>query len=390
MPNLREIIDGTTIVAAGIAPPKAKSKSSSPMVKHISDHVQDPVGATKEGFGKLQRKKLEYDQERENMQRELSPVQSVINHVSQIHNLTPNAGVSPLTDPMMMDPGQDPMNPQGMVGQDPNNPAENDNPDMDENGDPANMNQTIGKMNQSRPSLAGHQPGVAPGDGQTVRPPKMGVPKPGQGNAGSASGSPGTKQYGKPAAPPKGSGKVMPKAPGSKQVADKNKKAQNNSSRQIKVNVSASAFDTSIPVLRASSTIDRHLGFESLRAAGTSVGGKKNWSTRGKGHLSKKEKKAHHDTMDSMMMPSARPSGGMRPSGSVGSGGPSRFNRPSGNAKPLLNAKKMKAGPSELSDKVNDSSAELAYNPTGGVMRSGGKHMKGCKCAKCKMNAKSA
>ena len=46
-------------------------------------------------------------------------------------------------------------------------------------GNPQNMSQTVGQMNQNRPSLAGFQPGVSPRPAESVRPQKMGVPTPG-------------------------------------------------------------------------------------------------------------------------------------------------------------------------------------------------------------------
>lgn len=476
MPNLRDMIDNKTIVAAGIAPPmpaptaapaapppgNAKPKfgkppkGGSPMANHIANHMQDPLGATKEGYQNLTQKKLEYDQAREDMQRNLAPVKSVMDHVSQIHGIQPGAPAGQIPTPGMT-PGQpqiDPMTGQPMAGgpgQDPNNPGQNDNPELDEFGNPVNMGQTTGKMNQNRPSMAGHQPGVAPGPQQSVVPGKMGMPRPG-----------GMQQTNKPAAKPKGAG-GMPgaKGPGDPKVAGKNNKAQSNSSRQIKIHVAAS---NAIGMINSTRIHEAQLGLDKLRcggpgsgrhkglltdagfkyqgssraqsgmaltndakqynkdtytaklpnkdgvnlhhtvnvntstgawqheahvhggsqyqrgsgkdatslqnylssgqhtnipakwsgkgkpsgeynAAGTSSGAKKNWSVRNKGPISPKEKKAHYDTMDSM-------GGGI----GVGKGGgaavPSR----------MYAKKKIKAGPSQLSDKVSDPGTEVAYN----------------------------
>lgn len=279
MPTLRDMVDGKVLFGAGAmgmpgkpigkdtkVPTQSKSstsdvsdESASPMADHVSKHIQDPVGSTKDQFNKLQQSKADYDMTREETQRLLSPVQSVINHVSSIHNLQPNSGVSPL-------------------GGDPNNPMASDDPNagqVDENGNPlppskaqagggagtvpVNMGQTVGKMNQSRPSLVGNQPGVSPGPQQSVVPPKNGMPQPGnaQGN-----------QYNKTAAPPKGN-HSMPgaKGPGDPKVANKANKAQSNSGRAIKVHVSAGALITasSLPVIEASSTIKTHFGMERLR-----------------------------------------------------------------------------------------------------------------------------
>lgn len=494
MPTLREIIDGTVLAAAGIAPaapppgnavPKGKGAkgngkngngkgSPSPLAKHISDHLQDTVGATKEGFTKLQDAKTQYDMQREEMQRNLAPVQSVLDHVSQLHNLdtTPGAQIDPLA------PYQDP---NQMGGPGSNAPGSQDAAQgYDKDGNPVNMNQTVGKMNQSRPSLVGHQPGVAPGPAQSVVPGKKGLPQPGQGNSAGRAGMPSqpNAQFGPQAAPPKGN-RSMPgaKGPGDPKVANKTNKAQNNSSRQIKVHVSAAS---AIPVIKASSTIETQFGiamlrstsikaggpgsgrhaehgtfaktgkagestyykggkgtvvrvhepnnpgkatrvFESIpgethsetqiyknytsggasqgndfsdfmqqrygiKASGTMKGGKKGWSTRGKGTVSPKEKEALYETMDSAMM--APPRGGVTapisrgPSVGVNRGTPSRGEpmRPAGGARVF--SKKMKSGAEQVNDKDTDSPGNtLALNP---VIRSKGKHMKDCECAKCK------
>src|ERR1039458_4246460 len=122
MPNLRAMIDSLTIYA-GIPPVKSKTAGSSKSkstpsaaAQHVANHVQDPVGATKEGFADLTQKKLAYDQSREEMQRQLTMPQAIINQMSQLHNINPQ------------DPGQMPG--MGMTpGMDPNNPGMSDNPD---------------------------------------------------------------------------------------------------------------------------------------------------------------------------------------------------------------------------------------------------------------------
>jgi hypothetical protein len=379
MPTLRAMLDNKAITAAGIAPalpqagnstaasfpsagnPPAKGKApkpgkngasgkNSPAAEHVLSHLSDPMGATKPGFQQLTQAKLEYDQQRENMQRELAMPQAVIDHMSQIHGLVPGGmpgqvptpGMNPSQPPGQIDPmtGQ-PM--QAQPGQDPNNPGMNDDPDMDpQSGNPANMSQTVGKMNQARPSMAGHQPGVSPGPAESVRPGKMGMPQPGGAQ---------NNQYNKTAAPPKGN-RSLPgaKGPGDPKVANRTKKAQNNSGRQIKVHVSAA----SAPVIKASRTIETTFGFEALRA-GTSAGSKKQWSTRGKGHLSKIEKKAHYSTFKNEGMPMSSPSGGMNRMASrpaVGSTLEARKKK-----------KKMKTGAEQLSDKVSNSQdTQIGYN----------------------------
>jgi hypothetical protein len=426
MTTLRDIIDGKAIenIPALLAATKA-----SPLTNHVSRHVQDPVGATKDQFGKLQQKKLEYDMAREETQRNLAPVQSVISHLSTLHNLQPNQ------QPMLDQNGQNPDEAQG----------------YDENGNPINTQQQPGQtMNQSRPSLVGHQPGVAPGPSAQVVPPKMGVPKPGQGNASTRAGNPG--QSIKPPAKALGQGG---KGKGNSQ------KSKAGTGRPINVTVHGSS--SSIPVIHGSSTIDTQFGIAKLNAAadmgendlrsqlqeciqkkyhkggdssspkavsgpypyitdvfpykkyfvyscdgktfkqeyelednevslvgdpekvkiqyvaaaGTSVGAKKNWSTRNKGHISSKEKKAQHDSMDAMMP------GNMgritTPNGSsMRSTHPMPISPSPVRGQKMFAKKKMKAGPAALSDKVDDTENQIAYNP---VVRGKGKTIK--VCTKC-------
>jgi len=237
MANLRDLLDGKTLHDVDAA--------ASPLATHISKHMQDPVGATKDSFGKLSKAKLQYDMAREETQRNLAPVKSVINHLSQMHNLDPNQDVDPT------------------MGMDPNNPGNNQF--QDEEGNPVNMGNTVGKMNQTRPSLVGTQPGVAPGDGQTVRPPKLGQAQPGGPGARNAP-SPNNAGVGKQAARPKGSGKLPgAKGPGDPKNVSRNKKAQSGTTgRQIKVNVSA-ALD--MQASASYSNVESSFGLGSLKTA---------------------------------------------------------------------------------------------------------------------------
>lgn len=180
MPTLRKMIDEGQIAAA------------SPLATHVSKHVTDPIGETKEGFEDLAQKQADYNVAKENMRRNLMPVQSVLDHVNQMHELE---GMPP--DPNMM--------------QDPNNP------DL-EQGLPNNMQQKPGKMGPSagKPGMAGpsqpgtgprlqpNKPPVVPGSvpGQSarpqeaVRPGKMGMPQPGQARPAQVAGNPGAKKPG--------------------------------------------------------------------------------------------------------------------------------------------------------------------------------------------------
>lgn len=341
MANLRDMLDGKTLenvgdliaaTASSSKGSKSGSKSASPLAKHISERMQDPVGATKDDFGALSEAKLNYDMAREKTQRNLAPVQAVITHLSQMHNLDPN---------QMPMPG----------GMDPNDPMADQNGGQnmfqDEQGNPVNMGNTAGKMNSTRPSLVGNQPGVAPGDGQTVRPPKLGQAKPG-GPGARNSPAPGNAQgntYNKTAAKPAGNRSIPgAKGPGDSKNVSKNRKAQSGTTgRQIKVNVSAQALDIMASASYANQESSLSLGVLKTGSPAIPVG-----------------------TVQAMMMPSrgAGGGGGMMPRGgvSVNRGGPVR---PVGGGI-RLNAKKkkMEAGPAALADKVTDNSGDnVAYNP---------------------------
>jgi hypothetical protein len=159
-----------------------------------------------------------------------------------------------------VDENGDPMDPN-----DPNNPVPGQ--------PPANMNQTAGNpMMPARPSKVGAAPGVAPMPQEQVVPKKLGQAQPG-GPAARNSPQPGgaqDAQFNKAAKPPKGAGK-MPgaKGPGDPKVANRTKKAQNNSpgksnsvNRPIHIQVKASA---SYPEV---TTIGDSLGFASLKYRG--------------------------------------------------------------------------------------------------------------------------
>jgi hypothetical protein len=273
MPTLRSMIDGHTVEAAVAPPPPAPAKTGNPKPKagngqksmspganHIVSHLNDPTGMTKPGFQDLTKKKLDYDQARENMQRELAGPQAVIDHLSNIHGLVPGGMPGQLPTPGMT-PGTAP----GMPGQD-QNAVPGANPDeelgMDET-QPGNMNPAMTQnptqqMNNQRPSKVGAQPGVAPGDQKTVVPKKMGVPTP-AGGGPTAAGMPTKPPLAKRAAPPQGN-KSLPgaKGPGDPKVANKNKAAQS-SGKGIKISVQA----TQAP--GASRTVASSRGMASLK-----------------------------------------------------------------------------------------------------------------------------
>lgn len=328
MPTIRELLDG-----------KELSFAASPLAKHVSTHMQDPVGATKDQFGKLQDAKLKYDLAREETQRNLAPVQSVITHLSQMHGLQPDMPTPALGG------GQ----PNSMGGVDPNDPNAPPPEELDENGQPIgkqqlgpdippNMDQTVGKMNMNRPTMVGHQPGVAPMMEKQVVPPKLGMASPGKPQARNSPAPNATQgnTYNHQAAPPKGNRSVPgAKGPGDAKVANRTKKAFGKSQgtkneldqrRPIKVTVHASASP-----LRTVG-IAESLGLASLK-----------------------------------FRASVRAQASSMPIGPGGALGPSSVmpgNVPA-TGQPIKAKRKVHAL-DELSDKVtNDPSHDVAYNPAG-------------------------
>jgi hypothetical protein len=272
MPTILDLIEGRELSFASQPASKPVSKSASPLTTHVSTHMQDPVGATKDQFGELQQAKLQYDMAREKTQRNLAPVQSVITHLSQMHGIDPNMPTPAMgmgSQPNSMGGPADPNDPNAQVDEDGNPiPPQGGGgpqlgPDIPPGGKapqppiggrasavppPQNMNQSPGAMQQNRPSLVGHQPGVAPMSDKQVVPPKLGMAQPGKPNVPP---NPQQNQFNKQAAPPKGN-KSMPgaKGPGDPKVANRTKKAFGKSNgtkneqdqrRPVKVTVHASA-----------------------------------------------------------------------------------------------------------------------------------------------------
>lgn len=216
--SMRQLVDSMA------AQQKAAQKQAvSPAAQTVSEHMQDPVGATQEGFENLTNAKLAYDMQKEKMARQLLPVQSVINHVNKVHGLQPN--------PNDIEPG---FSPDGTAQEGMEGP---------ETGPGVNPNQaqTPGAVNMNRPSQAGFQPGVAPGQQKQVVPGKKGTPT--AGGNGADPGNPSAKQYNPTAAKPKGAGK-MPANP-KKAGAKPGKGNPAGSGHQIKISVN-SAVDHGI------------------------------------------------------------------------------------------------------------------------------------------------
>lgn len=180
--TLRRMIDHGQIAAA------------SPLAQHVAQHLEDPLGSTKEDFEDLTKKRLDYEVAKENARRKLLPVQSVLDHVNQVHQLD---GIPNPADP------DDP-----------------DNPDMEQGatalpGVPGNMQQVPGRQQMNKPAgmtptrpgvgprvpLANPRgprvPGSVPGQSarptEAVRPPKMGMPQPGQARPGQVAGNPSAR-----------------------------------------------------------------------------------------------------------------------------------------------------------------------------------------------------
>ena len=312
MANLRQMVDGRTLEFA-----------ASPAAKHVAEHIQDPFGKTKDGMDDLNEARMNYEVQKQKMRMNLAPVEHVVQGIKNMHQLDGPGDGSPLD--------MSPNSPQNIAGNQPPQPMLDENgmvmgqpnlgqmtapqgsmntpnapgAQIDEStGVPNNMDQTTGKMNSNRPSMAGFQPGVSPGPAQSVRPGKMGTPQPGQAKQSTIAGNPSPKNmpagwtkpgqgptndpatYNKAAAPPKGN-RSLPgaKGPGDPKVANRTKKAQANSNggsgRPIHVEVRAD----SMMAKPAVSTVARAAASDALRlkSYGTSEGVQKEWDTRGRG-----------------------------------------------------------------------------------------------------------
>ena len=196
--TLRSMIDGPY--------PLAGIKGASPMAKQVSEHVQDPVGATKEGFEELNEKQLEYELAKQNMARQLAPVKSVIQHVENTHGLNEDEEMG-YQDPNMMDPNM-----------------------------PPNMQQQPGMMQQNNPAMNKTGPGFgpklnAPSTWKMATPQPMGKMQPGQPQSGA--GFPSKAPTGRmgPQAQPQN---AAPKKPAAKKTGGA-------TGRAVKVHVSAGA-----------------------------------------------------------------------------------------------------------------------------------------------------
>lgn len=159
---------------------------------HVANHVQDPLGSTHTMFQNLGQKQLEYEMEKENARRSLAPVKAVLQHVDQLHQLTPQM-------PGMMNPDE------AMGYQDPNNPMGNNQPNMagmpgqmpgQAGGQGPGMPPKPGGLNTKNPAAGGGgsmMPGAMPGADPKAggaKPPKAGGAKPPGGGEG---GEPGAK-----------------------------------------------------------------------------------------------------------------------------------------------------------------------------------------------------
>ena len=182
--------DGKPLVTGKVPPPENPTPQAKNMADHVANHVQDPLGSTKEMFDNLQDKNLQYETAKEEAKRQLLPVKQVIQHVEQTHNLNPDEQMG-WTDPNTgmpmngMMPGATPGAPMGPMAKQPGMQPPGMGP-----GIPPNMAQTPGQMNMNRPSQAGFAPGTAPGQQTQVRPGKMGQPQPGQGDPAERAGNP--------------------------------------------------------------------------------------------------------------------------------------------------------------------------------------------------------
>jgi hypothetical protein len=203
MPTLRKMIDSGELDAA------------SPLAKQVGEHVQDPVGSTKDMFEDLGNARLEYDMKKEAAKRQLAPAKAVISHVEQLHELAPDEEEG--YDPNMVDPntGMPMAPPPGQMA-----PPMGGKPPM------AGMPAVPGKP-QPMPGPGGKAsyPGAGPKVPGAVVPGQMGKP----GAVPPARGAmPGQPQP----------GAAKPPAAGPKKAAPK----KGASGREVKVHVSAKAM----------------------------------------------------------------------------------------------------------------------------------------------------
>lgn len=171
--------------AGPMKPPPANA------AEHVANHVQDPLGSTHDMFQRLGQKQLEYEMEKETARRSLAPVKAVLQHVDQLHQLTPQ-------NPMGMNPDE------AMGYQDPNNPQGNNVPMGGQ-----------GPMQPMQPGMAG-KPGapMMPSKGQNDMMP--GAKDPGAGGPPAPGGKKPPKAGGEGGEAPGGKGAAGKKAGGKK------------------------------------------------------------------------------------------------------------------------------------------------------------------------------
>lgn len=227
----------------------------SPAGQHVANNIQDPYGATKDELDELNQAKLAYEMKKAQMQMKLQPVKSVVDGISQMHE--------------MQDPNQ--MSPDAQMGYtDPNDPT-GGNMAMSPQGGAA-----PGAMPGQQPPIG--QPGMPPGQPkEAIRPFKLGVPTPGQGNPATMAGNPSMQQF-NPAAPkPPGAGSLPgANGPGAAKPQNAIKKAQSggskksggsggsSSSGKVAIHVHADSISSS-PAKR---TLASYSGNDALRAHG--------------------------------------------------------------------------------------------------------------------------
>ena len=167
--------------------PTVNKQDVKKQAQSLKDTIDDTIGETSDSFEDMAKKRLEYELSKEQAKRKLLPVQTVLQHVDQMHELSgPRPTMSSNPDEAMgytEDPNVEPgsMGPRPLPGmnQKPGGPLQQANPQ--------NSRMAPG----ASPRIPGGKPGAAaPASAKQVGPPKMGVPKPGTAKPATQAGNP--------------------------------------------------------------------------------------------------------------------------------------------------------------------------------------------------------
>lgn len=301
MPTLRMMLDNSIYGQANDTK-VANTKNASPLARHVSNHIQDPVGATKESLSNLTEKKLVYEQAKQDLSRQLAPVKSIIQNIEQEHDLNQNG----IPDELENNPDLNPAARGGGPGM-----ANRFAPD---NGVPPNMAKEPGKENMMMPNPGMNMPGAGPKIGDELTMPQH-----------------------KPAAKSGMAPKAKMSDVNQSKLSLKNRpgmqQPQGFPPKRVKVVVRSNSVSpgasrslaTVLPTARIRSMSDQEvrcgLGAcsdtkKGMKAKGTSKGALKAWDTKGRRpHSSSIPKKSTVKSVKSKEIESGGPGSGRRPGG---------------------------------------------------------------------------